>query len=261
VAEGTVSSQSIYVGDHPSSILIWGDRFDFSTNTTIFNWDGQAVSSLEIGKQYNLYLHSYDENLNQATTFLTFYFQEFGAPEIGNSYYQYVPNWNFLAWISSNCNSAYRLYWGTESGVTKQSEYAGQTTTPWFRHTGVIGGWTYYYKIAAVDINGNESELSEEKSVAVPTYPLEVPFITSVNYNGSGSNFISWTTVPGPVEYKIYWGTSTGVDTGSEKLTPTTNNIYEHPDIQSGNTYCYRVTSANRYNESNLSNEFCVNVP
>jgi hypothetical protein len=134
------------------------------------------------------------------------------------------------------------------------------TASTGYGHTGVIGGWTYYYRVQAVTSTG-VSPLSNEASVTVPTYSLQTPAITSVSYNGNGSNFIYWSQSYGPVEYKVYWGTSNGVTTGSNMLTPTTNTVYEHSGIQSGYTYCYRVTSANRYNQSSLSNEYCISIP
>ena len=58
---------------------------------------------------------------------------------------------------------SYKLYWGTESGVMKSSEYGGQTSDIEFEHTGMVPGWTYYYRVCTVDDEtGAESELSEE---------------------------------------------------------------------------------------------------
>ena len=81
--------------------------------------------------------------------------------------YDSVNQWNWITWNPVPGASTYRLYWGTESGVTKTSEYAGETFNTEFSHTGVVPGWTYYYRVSAVNAWG-ESELSEERSVYVP---------------------------------------------------------------------------------------------
>ncbi|MHB8762963.1 MAG: formylglycine-generating enzyme family protein, partial [Deferrisomatales bacterium] len=50
--------------------------------------------------------------------------------------------------------TSYRIYWGTEDAVTTGSEYGGETTDTAFLHTGVLQGWTYYYRVASVNAAG-----------------------------------------------------------------------------------------------------------
>lgn len=63
--------------------------------------------------------------------------------------------------------TSYRVYWGTNSGVTTGSEMLDPTTTTDYGHTSVVRGYTYYYKVAAVNSSG-ESPLSAEASAYVP---------------------------------------------------------------------------------------------
>jgi len=44
-------------------------------------------------------------------------------------------NWNWITWIAVPEAESYNLYWGTESGVTKCSEYAGNTRNTAFIHS------------------------------------------------------------------------------------------------------------------------------
>jgi hypothetical protein len=92
-------------------------------------------------------------------------------------------DWNYITWNPVPGADSYNLYWGTEPGVTKDSEYAGETANTEFSHTGVVGGWTYYYRVSAVNTVG-ESELSDEVSVYVPTQQPNPVIVGSVNIPG-----------------------------------------------------------------------------
>ncbi|MHC4572329.1 MAG: putative metal-binding motif-containing protein, partial [Planctomycetota bacterium] len=152
--------------------LIWGVRFSADTTSCTYNFNGTAQELLEAGRVYRIYLHAYDENINQATTVSTFYYQYLPAPTGLSATYDSNNNWNWITWQSVPC-ATYNLYWGTEPGVTKDSEFAGNTPNTEFSHTGVVPGWTYYYRVSSVNSAG-ESELSSEVSVYVPEVPLYI---------------------------------------------------------------------------------------
>lgn len=76
-------------------------------------------------------------------------------------YHQYEPS-NYIFWDEVPGAVEYKVYWGTEPAVTKTSECLTPTTNTNYRHTGVDHSWTYYYRVAAVDAHGNESELSSQ---------------------------------------------------------------------------------------------------
>ncbi len=82
--------------------------------------------------------------------------------------YDEANNWNWITWTDVPEAVSYNLYWGTASGVTQCSEFAGNTKSTEFSHTGVVPGSTYYYKVTAVDANGIESALSAEEWAFVP---------------------------------------------------------------------------------------------
>jgi len=74
---------------------------------------------------------------------------------------------NYIAWDDVGA-AQYKMYWGTSSDVTTGSQLATPTTTTDYGHTGVVPGWTYYYRIMAVFADGSESALSAVASALVP---------------------------------------------------------------------------------------------
>jgi hypothetical protein len=74
-------------------------------------------------------------------------------------------------------------------------------------------------------------------------------------------NYITWSGVAGATSYKVYWGTSPGVSTGSNVLSPTVTTAYGHSGVVGGNTYYYRVRAVNSAGSSDLSNEISVRIP
>ncbi|SPD75631.1 hypothetical protein PITCH_A700001 [uncultured Desulfobacterium sp.] len=108
--------------------------------------------------------------------------------------YDSTNKWNWITWNPVTEAVSYNLYWGTESGVTKDSEYAGNTPNTEFSHTGVVPGWTYYYRVASVDANGNESDLSEEESAYVPIDENCIPdvFSASQDFNTTSQGYRNW---------------------------------------------------------------------
>ena len=166
------ASTHIVVSDS-SGIIWWSDNFSSGITSTEYNSNGNATANLEFGNQYWIQINSYDVNWNQATTWSSFRVEEpciISAPAGLSATYDEVNYWILITWDDDHCADSYDLYWGTESGVTKTSEYAGPTNETVFTHTGVVPGQTYYYRVAAVKAD-MESELSIEDSALVP-YPL-----------------------------------------------------------------------------------------
>ncbi len=74
---------------------------------------------------------------------------------------------NHIAWDDVGA-AQYKMYWGTSPDVTTGSQLATPTPTTDYGHTGVVPGWTYYYRIMAVFADGSESALSAVASASVP---------------------------------------------------------------------------------------------
>lgn len=78
---------------------------------------------------------------------------------------------NYIIWNPvEGLATKYRLYWGTDPGVTVNSEYVGETSNVEFVHTGVVEGYTYYYRVSTVTglCAEVESKLSNEVFTHVP---------------------------------------------------------------------------------------------
>ncbi len=170
-----------------------------------------------------------------------------------------------LSWSDVTDAESYRVYWGTDPGVD-QLNSAGVLATPGtqYSHSGLLPGFTYYYRVAAVDSGENDGELSPELPVlAFEPLPLPAPPNLSGYFDFDlGAVFLTWDAVPGANLYHLYWGTETGVDEvnhAGDPETPTTE--FEHvtePDT----TYFYRVAAVDTYGlEGELTPEVEVYSP
>src|SRR5690606_5439797 len=83
---------------------------------------------------------------------------------------------NVLSWTANTDAdlASYRVYGGTSANPTA---VLATVTAPAviYTHTGLTNGTTYYYHITAVDLVGNESEISSEVS-ATPKAPQAITF-------------------------------------------------------------------------------------
>ena len=77
--------------------------------------------------------------------------------------------------------------------------------------------------------------------------------LSSVGGNGQVS--LSWGSVSGATEYRIYWSTTAGVNKQNGTMISNISSIYYHNDLTNGTTYYYVVTAANPYVESSESQE------
>jgi hypothetical protein len=110
---------------------------------------------------------------------------------------------------------AYIVYYGTCSKVYSGSINAGNATSA--QVYCVNDGATYYFAVASVDAQGNQSALSGEVSYAVPL-PIPSPLQAQVNYDQNGQPY-SMTL------------TATSNDPGAWEMDCSTN-------LQSWSPYC-----------------------
>ena len=69
----------------------------------------------------------------------------------------------------------YRVYQSTTSGFTPGPDtFMAETTVSSYSDTGLNASTTYYYRVTAVDMSGNESEPSAEASATTPEAPIIV---------------------------------------------------------------------------------------
>ena len=165
--------------------------------------------------------------------------------------YDATNGWNWIAWSPVPGATSYKLYWGTEPGVTKDSEYGGEIFPPsaQFSHTGVVPGWTYYYRVCSVN-DASESDLSDEVSAYVTGLPPPLPTTmtrVSVASDGTQANRPStWAVISADGRFVAF-------SSMASNLVPndTNGNFYDvfvH-DRQTGTTE--RVSVASDGSESN----------
>src|SRR6185295_2756129 len=165
--------------------------------------------------------------------------------------YQSANNWNFISWNASSGATQYKVYWGTSPGVTQSSNVLGPTSSLNFAHSGVVAGFTYYYRVAALNGSG-QSALSVEVSAFVPPAPPAPTGVAAAYQSANNWNFISWNAASGATQYKVYWGTSPGVTQSSNVLGPTSSLNFAHSGVVAGFTYYYRVAALNGSGQSAL---------
>lgn len=178
-----------------------------------------------------------------------------------NGYWNASKKWNYISWNRVSGATQYRLYWGTSNNVTKSSNKMPLTSTTDFGHSGVVQGYTYYYRVAAVNSAG-ESSLSSTTSVYVPSTTPSTPTGVRAYYDGTKRwNYIYWNRVSGATHYRVYWGTSSGVTKSSNKMPLTSTTDFGHSGVVRGYTYYYRVAAVNSAGESPLSGVVSARVP
>lgn len=119
--------------------------------------------------------------------------------------------------------AGYKVYYGTQSGVYGNPVDVGNVTT--WNLDNVAEKTTYYFALTAYDTSGNESLKSEEASVTTPDQtPPNAPNIIEV-VPGVKSVDISWSSVADAKEYKLYYGTVTGVYDNNVLVTGTSYSL------------------------------------
>mgnify|MGYP001559913916 CR=1 FL=1 len=79
-----------------------------------------------------------------------------------------------LSWDIVTGATSYNIYWSTTPPVTTSSSKIAGRTTNIYTHTGLTAWTPYYYRVAAVNANGAEGDLSAEAS-ATPNDGTVVP--------------------------------------------------------------------------------------
>ena len=188
-----------------------------------------------------------DQNDGQVWDFSdnTFSIQSPSAPSIPtavSAVYQSNNNWNYITWNAVTGATSYKVYWGTNPGVTTSSNVMPPTSSTDYTHTGVDAGYCYYYRVAAVGQCNIESFLSTEVSACVPSNTL--PDLTSSASVGCKYT-LGQTNVQIPVTVrrsegsltsgtyvhaKLYWSTNDTQDTGDTVLWSSNDSTPDFPN-------------------------------
>jgi fibronectin type 3 domain-containing protein len=147
-----------------------------------------------------------------------------------------------LSWSVSTGATSYDIYRGTSPGGEGSTPYQTGLTTTHFTDSGLTGGTTYYYRVAAVNASG-QSSLSNEVSAV----PQAAQFHLAI-HSGGGTvgSFLSDTDVKGGHTY----ATSHAIDTGGV-TNPAPQAVYQTerygnftytvPNLTPGATYTVKL--------------------
>ena len=150
----------------------------------------------------------------------------------------------------------YRLERHTDPGFGPGSDPFDWTLT-FFPDTGLVPGETYYYRVIAVDANGNESDPSNVDSAVATDLPPSAPTgLTATPGAGEGEIDISWSANSEPDfdHYRLERHTDPGFGPGSDPFDWTLT-FFPDTGLVPGETYYYRVIAVDANgNESDPSN-------
>ena len=142
------------------------------------------------------------------------------------------------------------LKWNTVTGAAKYEvyralskdgdyiKYSTVTGTAYTNSSYLTSGATYYYKVRALDANGNAGPYSAVVSVTC-RLKLTAPTVTG-GTDAQGRPTLKWNAVTGAAKYEVYRARSLNGD--YIKYSTVTGTSYTNTSyIENGNTYYYKV--------------------
>ncbi len=142
-----------------------------------------------------------------------------------------------LKWNAVTGAAKYEIY-RSYSRDGSYSKYSTQTSTAYTNSSYLTSGTTYYYKVRALDANGNAGPYSAAVSVTC-RLKLSAPTVTG-GKDSQGRPTLKWNAVTGAAKYEVYRSTSrsgTYTKYSTQTSTSYTNSSY----LTSGTTYYYKV--------------------
>ena len=142
-----------------------------------------------------------------------------------------------LTWNAVTGAAKYEVYRARSKDGT-YSKYSTTTGTAYTNSSYLTSGATYYYKVRALDANGNAGPYSAVVSVTC-RLKLSAPTVTGGN-DAQGRPTLKWNAVTGAAKYEVYRARSKDGD--YIKYSTVTGTSYTNTSyIESGNTYYYKV--------------------
>ncbi len=142
--------------------------------------------------------------------------------------------------------------WSTVSGAAKYEVYRAATRNGTYKLMGTVtgtsytdksayAGYTYFYKVTAVDAGGVKGNFSAIHSVICH---CAKPVVSSGYVASTGKPTIKWTAVSGATEYRVYRAATRN---GTYKLMGTvTGTSYTDESAYAGYTYFYKVKAVSK---------------
>ena len=139
-----------------------------------------------------------------------------------------------LKWKAVKGASKYEVYRATSKTGTYNKLYT--TTGTSMTNTSANPGYSYYYKVRAIDKNGVKSDFSK---IVGRTCDCAAPVVKATNVASTGKIKLTWSDVTGAAKYEIYRATSkTGTYT---KIYTTTGTSLTNTSTTPGKTYYYKI--------------------
>ena len=177
-----------------------------------------------------------------------------------------------LSWTAvtppANCSiSGYSVYGSTTSGFTPSSSnlIASGVTGTTYSNTGLAASTTYYYKVEAVDTDGNSAasaQASAETQAASCTSVPSAPTGLTATASSSSAIGLSWTAVTPPANctissYSVYGSTTSGFTPSSSNLIAggVTGTTYTNTGLAASTTYYYKVEAVDADGSSAASTQ------
>ena len=159
-----------------------------------------------------------------------------------------------ITWQKAAGAVKYQVYYATaKSGKYK---LVGTVTGTTFTHSAAPTAKACYYKVVAVDGNGNLGLYSSVKSI---TTKCLAPAGVKATANAKGKPVISWNKAEGAKKYEIYVAASPN---GTyKKLTTTSKLTYTYTKATANTTYYFKITAYGASTASRSAYSVAVKTP
>ena len=211
---------------------------DYIKYSTVTGTSYTNTSYIESGNTYYYKVRALDANGTAgawSSIVSVTYKQTLSAPTVtGGNDAQGRPT---LTWNAVTGAAKYEVYRARSKDGT-YSKYSTTTGTAYTNSSYLTSGATYYYKVRALDANGNAGPYSAVVSVTC-RLKLTAPTVTG-GTDAQGRPTLKWNAVSGAAKYEVYRARSKDGD--YIKYSTVTGTSYTNTSyIENGNTYYYKV--------------------
>ena len=211
---------------------------DYIKYSTVTGTSYTNTSYIENGNTYYYKVRALDANGTAgawSSVVSVTYKQTLPAPTVtGGNDSQGRPT---LKWNAVSGAAKYEVYRARSKDGT-YTKYSTTTGTAYTNSSYLTSGATYYYKVRALDANGNAGPYSAVVSVTC-RLKLTAPTVTG-GTDAQGRPTLKWNAVTGAAKYEVYRARSKDGD--YIKYSTVTGTSYTNTSyIENGNTYYYKV--------------------
>ena len=211
---------------------------DYIKYSTVTGTSYTNTSYIENGNTYYYKVRALDANGTAgawSSVVSVTYKQTLSAPAVtGGNDAQGRPT---LTWKAVSGAAKYEVYRARSKDGT-YTKYSTTTGTAYTNSSYLTSGATYYYKVRALDANGNAGPYSAVVSVTC-RLKLTAPSVTGGN-DAQGRPTLKWNAVSGAAKYEVYRARSMNGD--YVKYSTVTGTSYTNTSyLANGTTYYYKV--------------------